>query len=277
MVTQTAVSLADVAVEVFLMVGVVSSNRPPDVAHPLGYGRERFFWSLLAAIGIFIGGCGVAGEEAVAALRHATPAGAYALGYSVLSVTVVLDAVTLVVALGPLRKQAAERRVSLRRLLRRSTDSATTTVVLGNAAGVAGGTIAMIALAGTQLSGNSLPDAAGSALIGVVLFVASVQLLRVNRDLLAGRGVPPAQLAEMRQVVAAQAGVVDVPDLFAVVVGPSVLIVNGDVTFDDSLDVPGVETAIALAGDALRMRWPSIAFVYLNPVAEHRPRSSHSR
>ena len=276
MVTQTAVSFADVAVEVFLLVGVVSSRRPPDVAHPLGYGRERFFWSLLAAIGIFIGGCGVAGEEVAAALRHAAPAGAYAVGYAVLSVTVVLDTVTLVVALGPLRKQAADRRVSLGRLLRRSTDSATTTVVVGNAAGVAGGAIAIVALAGTQLSGNSVPDAVGSALIGVVLFVASVQLLRVNRDLLAGRGVPPAQLAEMRQVVAAQAGVLDVPDIFALVVGPSALIINGDVTFDDGLDVPGVESAIARAGDALRLRWPSIAFVYLNPVAGHRPRSSHT-
>jgi cation diffusion facilitator family transporter len=276
MVTQTAVSFADVAVEVFLMVGVVSSSRPPDISHPLGYGRERFFWSLLAAIGIFVGGCGVAGEEAAAALRHATPPGAYAVGYVVLIATVVLDRVTLVVALAPLRKQAADWRVSLRRLLRRSTDSAGTTVVVGNAAGVAGAAIAMVALASSQLSGNSVPDAVGSALIGVVLFVASVQLLRVNRDLLAGRGLPPAQLAEMRKVVAAQAGVVDVPDIFAVVVGPSSLIVNGDVTFDDDLDVPGVETAIARASDALRLRWPSIAFVYLNPVAGHRPRSSHS-
>jgi Cation efflux family len=47
---QTAVNAADVAVQVFLLIGVLSSARPPDQAHPLGYGRERFFRSLLAAL-----------------------------------------------------------------------------------------------------------------------------------------------------------------------------------------------------------------------------------
>ena len=51
---QTAANAADVAVQVFLLIGVLSSVRPPDQAHPFGYGRERFFWSLLAALGIFL-------------------------------------------------------------------------------------------------------------------------------------------------------------------------------------------------------------------------------
>ncbi len=52
---QTAANAADVAVQVFLLIGVLSSVRAPDQTHPLGYGRERFFWSLLAALGIFLG------------------------------------------------------------------------------------------------------------------------------------------------------------------------------------------------------------------------------
>jgi divalent metal cation (Fe/Co/Zn/Cd) transporter len=42
---QTAANAADVAVQVFLLIGVLSSVRLPDQSHPLGYGRERFFWS----------------------------------------------------------------------------------------------------------------------------------------------------------------------------------------------------------------------------------------
>jgi hypothetical protein len=41
---QTAANAAEVAVEVFLLIGVLSSVRPPDDTHPPGYGRERFFW-----------------------------------------------------------------------------------------------------------------------------------------------------------------------------------------------------------------------------------------
>jgi divalent metal cation (Fe/Co/Zn/Cd) transporter len=45
--TQTATSLADVAGGIFLLIGVISSERAADDRHPLGYGRERFFWSFL--------------------------------------------------------------------------------------------------------------------------------------------------------------------------------------------------------------------------------------
>ena len=63
--SQVAAAAVDVAVQVFLLVGVLSSARPSDDAHPLGYGRERFFWSFLAALGIFVGGGGFALDGAV--------------------------------------------------------------------------------------------------------------------------------------------------------------------------------------------------------------------
>ena len=76
----------------------------------------------------------------------------------------------------------------------------------------------------------------------------------------------------MQRVVAAQPGVIAVPDLFAVVIGPSSLIVNGDVTFADELTVPDVEQAILAAAAALRARWPSVDYVYLTPVPKARSR-----
>jgi divalent metal cation (Fe/Co/Zn/Cd) transporter len=67
-------------------------------------------------------------------------------------------------------------------------------------------------------------------------------------------------------------GVLAVPDLFAIVVGPGSLIVDADLVFDDGLNVPEVEDAIVAAAAALRARWPTVAYVYLNLVARHRPR-----
>jgi hypothetical protein len=63
-------------------------------------------------------------------------------------------------------------------------------------------------------------------LIGLLLLAASAFLLHNNRELLAGRGVPLSMSREMRGIVAAQQGVVDVPDLFAIVLGASSLIVT---------------------------------------------------
>ena len=53
---QTAANAADDAVQVFLLIGVLSSVRLPDQTHLLGYGREGHFWSLFAAVGISAGG-----------------------------------------------------------------------------------------------------------------------------------------------------------------------------------------------------------------------------
>ena len=117
-----------------------------------------------------------------------------------------------------------------------------------------------------------MPDTVASALIGLLLLLASVLLLQTTRDLLSGRGVPLPMLHQMVQIIAAQQGVIGVPDLFAVVVGSSSLIVDGDVIFADELSVPAVEQAILRSSAALRERWPSIEYVYLTPVSQARPR-----
>jgi len=273
MLAQTAACVADVGVGAFLLVGVARSGLPADANHPLGYGAERFYWSLFAAIGIFLAGGGIAGEEAVRALRHESATGSYAIGYAVLLVTVALDAVALNVALRPSLAGARTRGIPLHRHLRRASDPASTTVIVGNAAGVLGGILAAVGLAGRQLTGSALPDAVASAAIGLILVGASVALLRTNRELLTGRGVPLPLLEAMRATVASERGVESVPDLFALLVGPSSLLVAADITFADDFGIPEVETAIAHATAALRGRWPAVTYVYLTPVANHRERA----
>lgn len=268
--SQVAAAVADIAVQAFLLIGVLSSTRPADDEHPLGYGRERFFWSFLAAVGIFVGGGGFALEGTIRAALHPSLPGHYTIAYLVLAVAVVLDALALETELRPLRRQAERRGISLRTLARSSTDPAATTVVVGGGCGLIGGVIAMIGLAVSQATRSATPDTVASLLIGLSLLGGSALLLRRNRELLSGRGVPPSMLRDMRALVGAQRGVVDVPDLFAVVVGPSSLIVNGDVMLEDELDVPAVEETIMRSAAALGERWPSIDYVYLTPVPHAR-------
>jgi cation diffusion facilitator family transporter len=272
MFAQTAASAVDVAVQSFLLIGVHNSARVPDTSHPLGYGRDRYFWSLFAALGILAGGVFFAFDEALHEAIHPTLADSYAIGYAVLGLTIALDAVAFFVAMSSLRRQARSRRRSLRRQIVESSDPADATVVLSNAVQLVGGLLATGALVVEQLSRTATLDALASAVIGFMLIAVSIFLLQANRHLLLGRGASPAVLSEMNAVVAAQAGVVDVPDLIAVVVGPSSFIVDGDVTLDTSLDVPAAEATIAKAAAALRQRWPTVTYVYLTPVATARRR-----
>jgi divalent metal cation (Fe/Co/Zn/Cd) transporter len=227
---------------------------------------------LFAALAIFVGGGGLAIDEAVGSALDPSPIESYAVAYLVLATTIALDAIALEVTLRPLRRRAAEKGVSWRVDLRRSTDPAIVTVIVGGGCAVIGGLIAAVGLVVSQVTGSPIPDTVATALIGLMLLVASALLLRTNRDLLTGRGVSRPMLREMRHIIAAQDGVIDVPDLFAVVIGPSSLIVDGDVTFAAALTVPAVEQSITSATAALRERWPSIEYIYLTPVAAARSR-----
>ena len=204
-----------------------------------------------------------------AAVHPVTPTH-YTIAYAVLAFALALDALATETELRPLRRKARRRGLSLRALLQRSTDPAATTVVVSGASGVIGGVLAIVGLALSEETESATPDTVAAMLIAVMLLVVSGLLLHTNRALLSGRGVPGSVLRDMRQVVARQRGVLEVPDLFAVVVGPSSLIVNGDVVFEDGLDVPAVEETIERSGTALGARWPSIKYVYLTPVAHAR-------
>jgi cation diffusion facilitator family transporter len=263
---QTAVNVAEVAVVVFLLVGVLSSVRDPDERHPLGHGRERFFWSLFAALGLFFGGGGLALDEAVRSALHPTPVHSYLLAYAVLGATAILDSYSVVIGLRPFLEQAARRNFTPREYLRRSTDPASVTVIVGGCCAVIGSFLAAGGLLGTELSKSPTWDTIASGVIGLMLFAASGFLLQINRDLIGGRGLSPLTLREMRSVVASQPGVVEVSDLLAIVVGAMSVVVDGNVIFDDNLSAAVVEQTIIHSNEELRKRWPMIRYIYLTPV-----------
>jgi hypothetical protein len=41
--------------------------------HPLGYGREAYFWALIAALGVFVGGAAFSLRDGILELIHPRP------------------------------------------------------------------------------------------------------------------------------------------------------------------------------------------------------------
>ncbi len=70
-------------------------EREPDARHPFGYGKERFFWALLAAVGIFVTGAGFSSTRGCTDLSGGGREGFVAITYVVLALRLVAEGTSL--------------------------------------------------------------------------------------------------------------------------------------------------------------------------------------
>src|SRR3954471_20956315 len=94
MLAEAAHSVADTLNQVFLMAALKRSHKPADAQHPFGYGMERYFWSLLAAVGIFVLGAGFSVLEGIEAVLHPEPLRGLTIAYVVLALSFVFEGVS---------------------------------------------------------------------------------------------------------------------------------------------------------------------------------------
>ena len=85
MLAEAAHSFADTLNQVFLMAALKRSKKPADAQHPFGYGMERYFWSLIAAVGIFVLGAGYSIFEGIKAVLEPEELGSLTVAYVVLA------------------------------------------------------------------------------------------------------------------------------------------------------------------------------------------------
>src|ERR1700690_4072499 len=73
MLSEAVHSLVDTVNELLLLYGIRRSVKPPDRLHPLGYGREVYFWSFVVALLIFALGAGISLYQGIGRILHPHP------------------------------------------------------------------------------------------------------------------------------------------------------------------------------------------------------------
>ncbi len=263
---ETLHTVADGGNEVLLYVAIRRSRLPADASHPFGYGPERYYWALLAAIGMFVVGGTVSIWEGIRAVINPPELEAFWAGVAVLVVAIVLDGTSRAVAQRQLRAESRERGLTVREFLGETADPTVVTVYFEDTVDVLGAALALVAIVLHRLTGSALPDALGSILIGGLLCYLAVRLSRRNRQLLTNQSVPDRYVERLRTRLESEDTVRAVSRLDAVYLGPAEVLVAADVEMSGGLTGPEVATALAQLRADLRRDIPPIARVYLTPV-----------
>ena len=266
LLAETLHTVADAGNEVFLFVAIRRSAREPDSLHPFGYGPERYYWALIAAIGMFAIGGAVSVWEGIRAVVNPAVLEEFWVGVAVLLVALTLDGASRIVASRALREQAGQRGVTVRTLLRESPDPTVTTVYLEDTADVLGALLALAALVLHELTGSALPDALATLAIGCLLVYLALRLIGRNRHLLTNQAVPERYVEKLRQRIASQSGIDDLRTIEAIYLGPGQVLVAAEVRMDPRLDAAGVAESLRNARARIGHDVPAVARLYLTPV-----------
>jgi cation diffusion facilitator family transporter len=263
MLSEAGHSFVDTGNEVLLLYGMRRASRLPDEAHPLGFGRELYFWSFIVAVLIFALGAGVSLYQGIAHLRHPAPIESPAVNYVVLGLSAVFEGASWRVALREFRTAKGE--LGYFQAVRQSKDPTTFMVLFEDSAALVG---LAIAAAGTACSvAFDMPalDGAASIGIGLVLAVTASFLARESKGLLLGEGARPEVVRSIRRIAGEEPGVERVNGLLTVHMAPNQIVAALSVEFADQLTAGEIETAVANIERRLREAHPQVMTVFVKP------------
>ena len=222
MLAEAIHSYADCTNQVLLYVGLRQSARPANVEHPMGYGKDSYFWSFIVAVLLFSMGGLFSIYEGLHKLEEPASLTKPWIGLVVLAFSIVLEIGSLLGAMREIRRVRGDK--PLREWFD-TTRNAELVVVLGeDVAAIFGLVLAFIFLGLATVTGNHTFDAMGSICIGVVLIVVSMFVATRIKSLIVGRSAEPDVRAAIDAVLASDENVVQVFNTLTLQFGPKVML-----------------------------------------------------
>jgi len=262
MLAEAIHSFADSGNQVLLLLGHRRAQLPATEKHPLGYGRESYFWALLVAAILFVMGGAFSLYEGVHKLQSGAPLQHVGWAVGVLVLGAALEGFSLRAAW----QEAASARgsESLLRWARGTGNVNLLVVVFEDLAAMAGLVVALLALALTWLSGNPLFDALGSCVIGVLLLGVAVFLASQVRRLIIGLSASAAVRADLHAIWERHG--YEVLSLYAIWDGPGRMLVATKVRpGDPEIDVASLMRKLNEIENEVRAAYPEVAYHFVEP------------
>ncbi|MBP0589576.1 cation diffusion facilitator family transporter [Paraburkholderia sp. LEh10] len=268
MLSEAVHSIVDSANEALLLYGYSESERRPDTIHPLGYGRELYFWSFIVSLMLFGFGAGVSLYQGTQHVLSPKPIEYAFVNYVVLAFSFVFEGVSWFTAFRSLRETRGK--LSYWEAIHKSKDPPSFMVLLEDSAAL----VSIIAAAtGIFLSHTYhfyVMDGFASIMIGLVLATVAAIIANESKSLLIGEGASPALVTSILDLTVAEPGVVSANGVFTVHLSPDQVLVALSVEFDDAMQTPQLERCVVELESRIRSAHPEVVILFVKPQTKHR-------
>ncbi|MFL5815148.1 MAG: cation diffusion facilitator family transporter [Bdellovibrionia bacterium] len=224
MLSEAIHSTVDTGNEIMLLIGTSKSRKPADPRHPLGHGRETYFWNFTVALMMFGVGGGMSIFEGIRRITHLEHEISRPIwSYGTLGVAAIAESISLSISYKQFRSESYGR--AFWKAVKWSKDPTTFTVVFEDSAAIIGIVIAFLGVFFGTYFKSPYPDAIASIAIGVLLCLVAVFLGMETKSLLIGEGMNPERIEQIRAVVQANSQISELNEVATLQLGPGDVLV----------------------------------------------------
>ncbi len=222
MLAESIHSFADCFNQGLLFLGLNATKRKPDMKHPLGYGKEIFFWSFIVALILFSMGGMFSIYEGIHKLSTHEGLKSPLIAIVVLSVSMLLEGASLYGCISQINKLKGD--ASLWKWFKNSSQTELIVVLGEDVAALLGLTFALVAVVLAVITGNPIFDAIGSIGIGILLIFISMFLAVKVKSLLIGQTADAETTAQIKTILNDRPEVVEILNLITIQLGPQIMV-----------------------------------------------------
>jgi cation diffusion facilitator family transporter len=264
MLAEAIHSVADSGNQVLLLVGGRRAQRAATPRHPFGYGRERYIYSFIVSIVLFSVGGLFALYEAYHKWEHPEPITAWAwLPIAVLLISIVLEGFSFRTAIK--ESNLIRGDVSWVQFVRRAKAPELPVVLLEDLGALVGLIFALFGVSMTLVTDDGRWDAAGTAMIGLLLVAIAVVLALETKSLLLGEAATDTDVAAIERAVLAGDEAERIIHMRTLHLGPEELLVAAKIAIRHEDSADRIAEGIDAIEERIREAVPIARVIYLEP------------
>ncbi|MER9653359.1 cation diffusion facilitator family transporter [Mesorhizobium sp. M0152] len=263
MLSEGVHSLVDTGNGGLLLYGMRRAARPADRTHPLGHGRELYFWSFIVALLVFALGAGVSFYEGIIHIMAPEPIANAKVNYIVLGLSFLFEGSSWLVALREFRRQKGQQ--GWLQAVQSSKDPSVYTVLFEDSAALLGLVVAFAGILAAELLEMPKLDGAASIGIALILGATAIFLARESKGLLIGEPASPEVQRQVLAIVQKDPAVQQANGVLTVHMGPEEIVAALSIEFEDHLTAPEIEACVERLEARLKNEMPEIARLFVKP------------